>query len=119
MTAYACISDWTARSSSTARLRHPSVQLASKRSPTTIRPTSPSRSAATSAWSTLIAAPAAAGRAAKLAILRLDPKGGLTPHGTVATAAGARNAVATNEGVAYLTDAREGKILVVAPAASH
>jgi hypothetical protein len=31
----------------------------------------------------------------------------------VATAPGARNAVATDEGTAYLTDSREGKILVV------
>ncbi|MFI5398300.1 MAG: hypothetical protein ACHQ9S_22415 [Candidatus Binatia bacterium] len=62
---------------------------------------------------------AAAGRAAKLTVARLDAEGGLTPVATVATLSGARNAVATDEGTAYLTDSREGKILIVAPVASH
>ena len=61
---------------------------------------------------------AAAARAAKLTILRVDPQGRLSVRATVATAPGARNAVATNEGTAYLTDSREGKILVVPPASS-
>jgi len=62
---------------------------------------------------------AAAARAAKLTIARLDTRGELTPLATVATAPGARNAVATREGTAYLTDSPEGRILVVAPAASR
>ncbi len=61
----------------------------------------------------------AAARAATLTIARVDPRGGLTPIATVATVAGARNAVATDEGVAYLTDSSEGKILVVFPVASR
>ena len=56
---------------------------------------------------------AAAGRAGKLAIARLEPGGGLTLAWTADTAPGARNAVATDNGTAYLTDSREGKILVV------
>jgi DNA-binding beta-propeller fold protein YncE len=62
---------------------------------------------------------AAAARAAMLTIARLDPEGGLKPVAIVPTVAGARNAVATEEGTAYLTDAREGKILVVAPITRH
>jgi DNA-binding beta-propeller fold protein YncE len=62
---------------------------------------------------------AAAARAATITIARLDPQGGLTPTAIVATASGARNAVGTDEGTAYLTDSPEGKILVVAPVAPH
>jgi DNA-binding beta-propeller fold protein YncE len=62
---------------------------------------------------------AGAGRAAKLTVARLDAQGKLALVATVATANGARNAVATDEGVAYLTDAAEGKLLVVAPAAAR
>ena len=61
---------------------------------------------------------AAAARAATLTIARLDARGRLTPLAIVATVSGARNAVATDEGTAYLTDSPEGKILVVAPVAS-
>jgi DNA-binding beta-propeller fold protein YncE len=61
---------------------------------------------------------AAAGRAARLTVARLDAQGKLTLVASVPTAAGARNAVATEEGVAYLTDAPEGKVLVVSPAAT-
>ena len=61
---------------------------------------------------------AAAARAATLTIARLDPQGGLTPVAIVATVTGARNAVATLAGTAYLTDSAAGKILVVAPVAS-
>jgi hypothetical protein len=50
-------------------------------------------------------------------VARLDDQGKLTPVASVATAPGARNAVATDEGVAYLTDSPEGKLLVVAPTA--
>ncbi len=56
---------------------------------------------------------AAAGRAAKLTVAHLDEKGALTSSATVATAEGARNAVATEEGTAYVADGHEGKILVV------
>jgi hypothetical protein len=59
---------------------------------------------------------AGAARAAKLTVASIDAKGQLKPEVVVATATGARNAVATDEGVAYLTDAPEGKILVVSPA---
>jgi DNA-binding beta-propeller fold protein YncE len=62
---------------------------------------------------------AAAARAATLTIARLDPQGGLTPLTVVATVSGARNAVVTEEGTAYLTDSPEGKILSVAPVAPH
>ena len=58
---------------------------------------------------------AAAARAAKLTIARLDPEGGLTVVASVATTAGARNAVATDEGSAYLTDSPHGTIVVVSP----
>ena len=55
----------------------------------------------------------AAARAGKLVIARLDARGTLTPVATVDTPAGARNAVATEKGVAYLTSGREGAIVVV------
>jgi hypothetical protein len=58
---------------------------------------------------------AGAARAAQLTIARLDAQGALTVVAVVPTVDGVRNAVATDEGVAYLTDAHEGKILVVAP----
>jgi len=61
----------------------------------------------------------AAARPPTLTIARLDPRGALTPEVTVATVPGTRNAVATDEGTAYLTDLSEGKILVVAPVALH
>jgi len=56
---------------------------------------------------------AAASRAGKMAVARLDPAGTLTAIDTVVTAQSARNAVATEKGVAYLTDARDGTILVI------
>lgn len=61
---------------------------------------------------------AAAGRAARLTIARLDAQGGLTLVASATTAPGARNAVATDAGTAYVTDARGGKILVVAQVAA-
>lgn len=61
---------------------------------------------------------AAAAHTAALTIARLDASGGLTPVATVRTVSGARNAVATDEGTAYMTDSPEGHILVVAPATS-
>ena len=56
---------------------------------------------------------AAAGKAATLAIAKFDPPSTLTVFLTVLTAAGARNAVAGDDGVAWLTNSREGKILRV------
>jgi len=56
---------------------------------------------------------AAASRAGKMVVARLDPAGTLTAIDTVVTAQSARNAVATEKGVAYLTDARDGTILVI------
>ena len=62
---------------------------------------------------------AAAGRAARLAIAQLDSQGRLTAVATVPTAPGARNAVVSDEGIAYVTDSPESKLLVVAPATSR
>lgn len=62
---------------------------------------------------------AAAARAATLTIARLDSQGRLTTLAVVATAPGARNAVATDAGTAYVTDSPEGKLLVVTPVVSH
>jgi DNA-binding beta-propeller fold protein YncE len=58
---------------------------------------------------------AGAARAAKLTVAVVDAAGKLTPESVVATVTGARNAVVTDEGVVYLTDAPDGKILVVTP----
>lgn len=57
----------------------------------------------------------AAARAAVLSVARLDRRR-LAPVMMTTTTPGARNAVATDDGVAYLTDSVEGNILVVAPA---
>ncbi len=59
---------------------------------------------------------AGAARAATITIAHLDSKGGLAKTAARATAKGARNAVATSDGVAYLADGPEGKVLVVTPA---
>lgn len=56
---------------------------------------------------------AAAGRAGTLTIATLGSKGKLQRTATVATAQGARNAVAADDGTAYVADGREGKILAV------
>src|SRR5205807_7484481 len=53
---------------------------------------------------------AAASRAAKLTVARIDKQGMLAPAAVIQTATGARNAVATDEGAAYLTDSPEGKL---------
>ncbi|HEX4825386.1 MAG TPA: YncE family protein [Candidatus Polarisedimenticolaceae bacterium] len=58
----------------------------------------------------------AAGRAAKLTVARIDEKGVLQSAAMVTTATGARNAVVSEDGTAYVADGREGKILVVRPA---
>jgi DNA-binding beta-propeller fold protein YncE len=60
-----------------------------------------------------------AAKAAKLTVAAVDAQGKLTSQAVVTTANGARNAVATDEGAAYLTCAPEGKILVVAPTAQR
>jgi DNA-binding beta-propeller fold protein YncE len=57
----------------------------------------------------------AAGRAATITVAHLDPKGALSQVGTSPTAKGARNAVVTDEGIAYVADGPEGKVLVVKP----
>jgi DNA-binding beta-propeller fold protein YncE len=57
----------------------------------------------------------AAAEAATLTIAHLDDKGVLKLTASVATAKRARNAVATDDGVAYVADGAEGKILVVRP----
>jgi DNA-binding beta-propeller fold protein YncE len=56
---------------------------------------------------------AAAGQAAKLTIAAADDKGALTSVVVVPTSAGARNAVAGDDGAAWVTDSRGGKILQV------
>jgi YVTN family beta-propeller protein len=56
---------------------------------------------------------AAAAGAATLTIAHLDESGGLKTIATLPTAKGARNAVATDDGTAYVADGAEGKILVV------
>jgi len=61
----------------------------------------------------------AAGGAATLTVAHVDDKGALTRTASTPTAKGARNAVATDEGVAYVADGPEGKILVVRPATSQ
>jgi DNA-binding beta-propeller fold protein YncE len=58
-----------------------------------------------------------AARAAKLTVAGVGPHGVLKLVRSVATVAGARNAVVTEQGAAYLTDSRGGKVLVVPPAA--
>lgn len=55
----------------------------------------------------------ASGKLAQITVLHVDDKGQLTVAGTVATAPGARNAVADAKGVAYVVDAKNGKLLVV------
>ncbi len=60
-----------------------------------------------------------AAKAAKLTVARVDEAGKLTAATVVPTAYGARNAVATEDGTAFLTDSREGKILIVSPAAGR
>jgi hypothetical protein len=49
-------------------------------------------------------------------VAHLDAKGALARTASIPTAKGARNAVVTDEGVAYVADGPEGKILVVKPA---
>jgi DNA-binding beta-propeller fold protein YncE len=56
---------------------------------------------------------AGAARAAKLTIAVIDAQGKLAPKAVVSTLEGARNAVVTDDGAAYLTDSKGGKILVV------
>jgi DNA-binding beta-propeller fold protein YncE len=56
-----------------------------------------------------------AAKAAKLIVASLDTKGWLKVKSEIRTALGARNPVVTDEGVAYLTDSPEGKLLVVLP----
>jgi hypothetical protein len=58
---------------------------------------------------------AGAARAAKLTVATIDAQGKLMTSAVVTTVAGARNPVVTDEGAAYLTDAKGGKILVVTP----
>ena len=58
---------------------------------------------------------AAAARAATLTVARLGQDGSLTAQAVVPTVAGARNAVATDEGTAYVTDSAGGRVVVVAP----
>ncbi len=59
----------------------------------------------------------AAARAARLTVARLGERGTLATLAVVPTAKGARNAVATDEGVAYVADSPEGTLLVVGPSA--
>jgi DNA-binding beta-propeller fold protein YncE len=56
---------------------------------------------------------AAAGGAGTLTVAHLNAKGGLRSTATVATAKGARNAVAADDGTVFVADGPEGKVLVV------
>jgi len=58
---------------------------------------------------------AAAAGAATLTVARLDEQGTLKRIAASATAKGARNAVVTDDGTAYVADGPEGKILVIRP----
>jgi DNA-binding beta-propeller fold protein YncE len=58
---------------------------------------------------------AAAGRAAKLVVAKVGNDGTLTLSSTVLTHAGARNAVASEDGTAWIADGPDGKILVAPP----
>jgi hypothetical protein len=58
---------------------------------------------------------AAAAGAATLTLAHLDEQGALKLIASTPTAKGARNAVVTDDGVAYIADGPEGKILVVRP----
>jgi DNA-binding beta-propeller fold protein YncE len=62
---------------------------------------------------------AAAGRAGKLTIAHVGNDGVMTVSATVDTSQGARNAVATDDGTAFVADGPEGKVLVVRPARAH
>jgi hypothetical protein len=57
----------------------------------------------------------AAAGAATLTVARLDKRGALHRIATTATAQGARNAVAAEDGTAYIANGPEGRILVVPP----
>ncbi|MBI3448635.1 MAG: hypothetical protein HY049_06950 [Acidobacteria bacterium] len=57
----------------------------------------------------------AAAGAAMLTVAHVDEKGILASTASTATAKGARNAVVTDDGVAYVADGPEGKILIVTP----
>jgi hypothetical protein len=59
---------------------------------------------------------AAAGGSATLTVARLDEKGVLHAEATLDTATRARNAVADDDGTAYIGVGPEGKVLVVKPA---
>jgi DNA-binding beta-propeller fold protein YncE len=59
-----------------------------------------------------------AARAARLTVAAVGRDGKLALVSAVTTAPGARNAVVTEQGAAYLTDSPEGKILVVPPGKS-
>ncbi len=56
---------------------------------------------------------AAAGKAARLTVARLDDKGGLTVVATAKTSEGARNAVVDAAGKAYVADSAGARVLVV------
>ena len=58
----------------------------------------------------------AAAGAATLTVAKLEEPGTLKQVATSATAKGARNAVVTDDGTAYIADGPDGKILIVGPA---
>jgi hypothetical protein len=62
---------------------------------------------------------AAAAGAATLTVASVSSKGKLSKTATIATAKGARNAVATDDGAAYVANGSAGKILLVRPAQAH
>jgi DNA-binding beta-propeller fold protein YncE len=58
---------------------------------------------------------AGAGKAAKLTVALLDPKGGLSLLASVPTSDGAHNGVATADGRVYLAHSRASELVVVTP----
>ena len=60
---------------------------------------------------------ATAGRAEKMVVARLGPDGSLTAVATIPTAKGARNAVASEDGTAFVAVGPSGSILVIPPTA--
>jgi hypothetical protein len=60
---------------------------------------------------------AAAARGEKMVVAHLADDGTLTASATIPTAKGARNAVATEDGTAYVAAGPEAEIIVVPPVA--
>ena len=60
----------------------------------------------------------AAGKAARLTVLHVGPRGVLSVASQTATRDGARNAVADSAGAAYVADPKGASLVVVSPSQS-